>query len=74
MGLPRFGRIHDARRTMDRLTYQLLMRCPIANQWVPTGLTMDRASFESATFAGGEYGCSACREIHRCEKGSLKLG
>jgi hypothetical protein len=59
---------------MDKLTYQVLMRCPIALQWVPTGMVMDRASFESATFEGNQFGCSACRGMHQVEKDGLRLG
>ena len=59
---------------MEKITYQLIMLCPIANQWVPTGITMDRASFESSTFVGNQFGCSACRGMHSVEKGGLRLG
>jgi hypothetical protein len=44
----------------------VLIRCPVTNLAVATGLFMDKASFESATFRDEDtrLKCPLCREIH----------
>lgn len=48
----------------------VLIRCPETNLPVTTGLFMDRASFESATFRDEDtrLRCAECREIHTWRK------
>lgn len=48
----------------------VLIRCPETNLPVTTGLFMDRASFESATFRDEDtrLRCTECREIHTWRK------
>ncbi len=44
----------------------VLIRCPVTNLPVTTGLFMDRTSFESATLQEDDrrLKCPECREIH----------
>ncbi len=48
----------------------VLIRCPNTNLPVTTGLFMDRASFESATFGDEDtrLRCPSCRQIHAWRK------
>jgi hypothetical protein len=44
----------------------VLIRCPVTNLPVATGLFMDRVDFESASFGDEDtrLKCPLCREIH----------
>jgi hypothetical protein len=68
------ARIPDSQGPMEKLAYDLQMRCPVTRDWTSTGITMTRSSFETATFEGIQSGCSACRGIHAWERPDLRLG
>ena len=47
---------------------QLMIKCPITGELVPTGITMDKTSFESSTFANNSIKCPSCGKIHTWSK------
>lgn len=42
----------------------LLIRCPLTGEPVPTGISMDARSFQTATLSNNSVGCPHCRQVH----------
>lgn len=42
----------------------IFIKCPNTGRDVPTGMGMDKGSFESGNLTNNSVGCSACGEMH----------
>ena len=41
----------------------LVVDCKACGQTIPSPIQMDRASFETATMTGNDYGCPSCGHV-----------
>jgi hypothetical protein len=48
--------------------------CPAAKEMVPTGIGMDKQSYESASLTKNSFRCPACGQMHEWDKENSLLG
>lgn len=52
---------------------QIVVKCPKSGNLVPTGKTVDREAWDTATFKDNSFVCPDCGNIHRWEKEDAQL-
>lgn len=46
----------------------VMVKCPITGKEVPTGVDMDKFSFQTARMSGNSFRCRACGQMHTWDK------
>ncbi len=52
---------------------QVVIKCPVTGKLIPTGIAMDKASFESASMSNESVRCPECGEWHTWDKKDAEL-
>ena len=52
---------------------KIMIKCPTTGKAVPTGMSMDAASFAGSTFSDNSVGCRECGQTHTWSKGDAFL-
>lgn len=54
---------------------RLMIICPETHQWIPTGISMDDATFKDPTSRLGQHAtsCPQCHSVHRWSKTDATL-
>ena len=52
---------------------QVVITCPTTGRKVPTGVSLDRASWETATLENNSLRCPACGQTHVWSKKDAEL-
>jgi hypothetical protein len=47
---------------------EAMIKCPITGKYVPTGISLDRATFESIEMSHNSSTCPACGGVHQWDK------
>jgi hypothetical protein len=47
---------------------RVMIRCPQTQEPIPTGMSMDEQSFESATLSQNSVQCPQCGQMHTWDK------
>ena len=52
---------------------RVMIKCPNTQKLVPTGMAMDKSSFDSSTLTNNTVHCSACGKNHTWSKSEAIL-
>ena len=51
----------------------LMIKCPSTGKYVPTGIVMDRSSFETCRLENNAVHCPECSEVHTWGSADARL-
>lgn len=63
----------DLPSNQDEQMAMVMIKCPVKNIPVPTGMGMDKQTFDSMQMSGNTFKCPACGQMHTWSKGQAFL-